>query len=458
MSDFQQFKLRKQLNYAIEDLGFVKPTPIQEQSFNVILSGKDVVGIAQTGTGKTFAYMLPILDSLKYSKDLNPKVLILVPTRELVLQVVENINSFSKYINVRVMGVYGGTNVNTQVKYLKNVGADIIVATPGRLYDLHLNRAIKFKEIKRLVVDEVDVMLDLGFRFQLTNILDLLPKSRQNIMYSATMTDDVDNLIEDYFSSPEKITVAVSGTPLKNIEQKAYNVENFFTKINLLEYILMNKEEYPKVLVFSSIKRSADKIYESLQMSYGQDVGVLHANKTQNFRIKAINDFNDGNTRILVATDVMARGLDIDNITHVINFDVPKYPQNYMHRIGRTGRAEALGTSILLYTKKEIEKKEAIEELMNLKIPNLDFPGEVEIAKELAPEELPYNVRLKQNLARIQAEGELPPGFHEKKAKNMKEDTSGSKRKREMAAKYSKPKTRGNKIQHNKTSGSRNKR
>ena len=215
MSTFEELNLSKQLHYAIDDLGFVQPTPIQEQSFSVILSGKDMVGIAQTGTGKTFAYMLPILRDLKFSKQITPRVLVLVPTRELVLQVVEEIEKLAAYINVRVLGVYGGTNINTQKQAIAQ-GTDIIVATPGRLYDLALSRALKMKSIQKLVIDEVDVMLDLGFRFQLMNIFEILPERRQNIMFSATMTDDVDALITDYFiESNQTVSIAVSGTPLR---------------------------------------------------------------------------------------------------------------------------------------------------------------------------------------------------------------------------------------------------
>ena len=222
---FKELDLSNQLQYAIDDLGFENPTPIQEQAFSVVRSGKDVVGIAQTGTGKTFAYMLPILRDLKFSKQQHPRILVLVPTRELVLQVVEQIEQLSKYINTRVLGVYGGTNINTQRQAILQ-GQDIIVATPGRLYDLVLSNSLKMKSIQKLVIDEVDVMLDLGFRFQLMNIFDVIPERRQNVLFSATMTEDVDKLIYDFFKNPEKISVAVSGTPLDNIEQVSYNIPN----------------------------------------------------------------------------------------------------------------------------------------------------------------------------------------------------------------------------------------
>ena len=211
---FHDLNLNTPLYNALDDLGFTTPTPIQAESFNVVASGKDVVGIAQTGTGKTLAYMLPILRNLKYSKQDNPRVLVLVPTRELVVQVVNEIEKFSKYINNRVLGVYGGTNINTQKQAVAQ-GQDIIVATPGRLYDLAVSRVLQLKSIQKLIIDEVDVMLDLGFRHQLMNIFDILPPRRQNIMFSATMTKDVDDLITDFFTNPSKISIAVSGTPLE---------------------------------------------------------------------------------------------------------------------------------------------------------------------------------------------------------------------------------------------------
>lgn len=442
MELFEDFKINKQLHYAIEDLGFKKPTPIQSKSFPVIMSGRDVVGIAQTGTGKTFAYMLPILQNLKFSKQKHPRVLVMVPTRELVLQVEEEIGKFAKYLNLRVAAVYGGVNMNTH-HLLVAQGCDIVVATPGRLYDLTLSRALRLKEIKQLVIDEVDVMLDLGFRFQLTNILEILPPQRQNIMFSATMTDDVDLFIQDFFKSPENISVAVSGTPLDNIDQVCYSVPNFYTKVNLLQYLLKDKQQFQKVLVFVPNKKSADLVFQLLEEKFNQDVAVIHSNKTQNYRIRSIESFNTGEVRVLVTSDVMSRGLDLNKITHVINFDTPLFPENYMHRIGRTGRAEEQGSSILLYTEKEQAYKEAIEKLMDYKIPKLALPEEVEISKELSPEEKPKH-KEKDFTKHKKTEEERGAAFHEKKEKNQKENLGGSYR-REIKKKYKKPKTRGSK-------------
>lgn len=439
MESFNEFNISKQLQYAIADLGFEKPTPIQAQSFSVIMSGTDMVGIAQTGTGKTFAYMLPILQDLKFSKEINPRVLVMVPTRELVLQIVEEIEKFGKYSSIRVIGVFGGTNINRQKEAVAE-GADIIVATPGRLYDLVVSRALQLKAVKKVVIDEVDVMLDLGFRFQLTNILELLPNKRQNIMFSATMTDDVNVFIHDFFIAPTTVSVAVSGTPLENISQYAYKVENFYTKANLLKHLLQNESDFKKVLVFVPNKKSADLLFDILDEFFGSEVAVIHSNKTQNYRIRSIENFNAEKTRILVTTDVMARGLDLDQVSHVINFDAPNFPENYMHRIGRTGRAEQEGTSILLYTEKEEDAKAAIESLMDLQIEELDFPKEVEISKQLTYEEKPQVVEI-NNPNNVE---EVGPAFHEKKEKNRKENQGGSY-KRIIKQKYKKPKTRGDK-------------
>lgn len=443
MNSFDQFNLKRQLKNAVDDLGFDTPTPIQAQSFSVVLSGKDLVGIAQTGTGKTLAYLLPLLEELQFSKDLNPRILILVPTRELVQQVVDQAEDLAKYMTIRVLGVYGGANINTQAITLSK-GVDILVATPGRLYDLALAKAFHVKNLKKLVIDEVDVMLDLGFRPQLTNIMEIIPEKRQNIMFSATMTDHVDIMIDDFFRAPEKISVAVSGTPLGNIDQECYTVENFYTKVNLLKHILKDKETLKKVLVFVGEKRNADRVFDALYAEWKDEVAVIHSNKSQNYRFRSIEEFDAGKNRILVSTDVMARGLDLEKITHVINFDTPKFPENYMHRIGRTGRAEHKGHTILFSTEAELNYKKAVEELMGQEIPMLTFPSEVEISKDLIPDERPKEIELNTG-AKLKVSKNS--AFHEKKEKNKKVNEGGSYKK-EIAKKYKKPQTRGDKTYH----------
>lgn len=436
---FSELNISKQLLNAVDDLGFSVPTPIQVKAFSVIRSGRDMVGISQTGTGKTLAYSLPILQDLKYSEQIHPRVLILVPTRELVTQVVEQLETYSQYMNCRIIGVYGGVNINTQ-KIAVSHGMDVLVATPGRLYDLVLARSIQLKSISKLVIDEVDVMLDLGFRFQLTNLFELMPQKRQNTMFSATMTNDISVLIDDFFTKPEKITIEVSGTPLENIEQTSYAVPNFYTKANLLMHLVQDVDEYSKVLVFLSSKRQADRLYETMEEFIGSYLAIVHSNKSQNYRLRSIKQFAEGEKRILISTDVMARGLDIENTSHVINFDTPDFPENYMHRIGRTGRAGNEGKTALFFTENEVDFKKELEKLMDLKIPVLDLPEEVIISKELTPEETPKVKEISIVSNRGTEEG---LGTHEKKAKNQKINL-GSKWKRE-GKKYKKPKSRGDK-------------
>ena len=440
MSLFSDIKLNKQLQNAVSDLEITKQTPIQEKTFSEILSGTDIVGISQTGTGKTIAYCLPLLQELSYSDQKNPRILILVPTRELVVQVVGTIESLTQYISCRVVGVYGGTNINTQ-KIILQDRVDVVVATPGRLYDLALCRALQIKGIKKLVIDEVDVMLDLGFRFQLINIFELLPERRQNIMFSATMTEEVDELISSFFSRSKRVQIALSGTPLDNISQIKYSVPNYYTKVNLLVHILRNKEELRKVLVFVSSKKIADRLFEALEEFFASEITVIHSNKSQNYRFKSIKKYDEGICRILIATDIIARGMDLDKVSHVINFDTPIYPENYMHRIGRTGRAEEKGKSFLFCTDKEEKYKEFIEDLMNYKIPVSEIPEEVEITQQLSEEERKSN---RKNFYRNLKEVEVGPSFHEKKERNKKINDR-YKWKKERRVKYKKPKSRGDK-------------
>ena len=437
MESFEELNINRQLLNAVADLGFEKPTPIQEEAYPVGMSGQNIVGIAQTGTGKTLAYMLPILQQLKYSKDYKPRVIILVPTRELVVQVVEQIELFTKYMSTRVLGVYGGVNIKTQMGALTQ-GQDIVVGTPGRLYDLAVNRSLLLQDVKKLVIDEVDVMLDLGFRFQLNNIFELLPDKRQNIMFSATMTEDVEILINENFIKPEFIAIALSGTPLDNIYQSCYPVANFYTKVNLLGHLLQDKETYQKILIFIDSKKNADRLYEAMEPDFWNELLVIHSNKSQNNRMAAIERFNDNNARILIATDVIARGLDLDDITHVINFDTPKFPENYMHRIGRTGRAEKMGHSILFYTEGEEDWKKEIEKMMEYDIPQLEFPTEVKVSKQLTLDEQPRIIEKNPHKKKTHVAG---PSFHDKKDKNKKDYNlgGGQKIKIKKAKKYKNP-------------------
>lgn len=421
MNTFEQFNLPKSLQKAIEELGFKTPTPIQEKSFSVIMSGRDVMGIAQTGTGKTLAYLLPILKQWKFSQTHSPKVVILVPVRELVVQVVEEIEKLTQYMSVRTLGVYGGVNINTQKNAIYE-GVDIIVGTPGRIMDLALDNVLKFDAIQKLVIDEFDEILNLGFRVQLVSILSMMKEKRQNILFSATMTEEVDELLEDYFNFPEEVSLSPSGTPLEQIEQRAIHAPNFLTKINLLKHYLVADDTMTRLIVFVNSKRLVDFVLEQLETEFPEQFGAIHSNKTQNYRLNTLEAFQKSELRGLVTTDIMARGLDISGVTHVINLQLPEIPEQYIHRIGRTGRADKEGVAWSFISPKEEEMQLEIEELMNYEIPMYEIPDEVEIEiKKLEFEK--DRVKLKKSVKR--AEVERGAAFHDKKDKNKKVNLGG---------------------------------
>jgi ATP-dependent RNA helicase RhlE len=439
---FQDLNLNTPLLRAVEELGFTEATTIQHRVFPIVMSGRDVCGIAQTGTGKTFAYLLPCLRQWKFDKNKDPQILILVPTRELVVQVVEAVNKLTPYMSVNAVGVFGGVNINTQQIALES-GADVLVATPGRLFDLIMNGAFKTKMIKKLVIDEMDEMLNLGFRKQITNILELLPAKRQNLLFSATITDDVEKLMNDYFSAPIRVEAAPTGTPLENIIQNGYDVPNFNTKVNLLELLLASNESMTKVLIFAATKALADQLFEKLNEKFPETVGVIHSNKEQNHRFNTVKQFKAGVYKYLIATDVMARGIDVAEVTHVINFDTPDVPENYIHRIGRTGRADKKGISITFITEKEKVLQKGIETLMKQEIPMLALPADLEISAILTEDEKP-KVRMKIIQIKVPKKEESGPAFHEKSAKNSKVNVRKN-RKEIMQKKYGKPISRGGK-------------
>ena len=430
--NFSDLNLNKALLDALEENDFLYPTPIQYSSFPVIMSGRDIIGIAQTGTGKTFAYLLPIIRLFQYSTSRNPKVLILVPTRELVIQITAEIEKLTKYMPVRVLGVYGGTNINAQ-KELVYEGLDILVGTPGRVIDLGLSGVLKLKDVRKLVIDEVDEIFQQGFRHQLVTIFDMLPERRQNILFSATTNPKVLEMTEEYFMSPEIIEITPSGTPIEKIVQRSFRLPNFYTKINFLKYLMQNDREFEKVLIFISIKRLADLVYDSLPEEIQEICAVIHSNKSQNYRINSIKSFEEGKVKYLIATDVASRGLDFKEVSHVINFDIPEEPRDYIHRIGRTGRADRDGVAISFITENEKPLFEEIELLMGRSVECFDIPEDVERETKLLEEENP-KLFDKNYLPKMKTRKSM--GYHEKSEKNRKalqrtleKKSSGNKRK-----------------------------
>ncbi len=420
MSTFLDFDLPKSLQKALDEMGFSTPTPIQIKSMPVILSGRDMMGIAQTGTGKTFAYLLPILKQWKFQNTHTPRVLILVPTRELVVQVAEEVVKLTKYMSVRTLGVYGGVNINTQ-KTAVYQGVDILVGTPGRVMDLALDNVIRFDEIQKLIIDEFDEMLNLGFRFQVTSVLTMLKTKRQNILFSATMTDEVDDMLDEYFDFPIEVSLAPSGTPLEQISQLGYKVPNFLTKINLLKELLHTDESMSRLLIFINNKKTADLVAASLEEDFPDQFGLIHSNKSQNYRLNTMASFQAGEIRGIVTTDVMARGLDISDITHVVNMEFPEVPEQYVHRIGRTGRADKTGTALSFVSPREEEIQIEAEILMEKEIRFLALPN-IEIEEKILEFEKEKR-KMKVLLKRPKKEG--GEAFHDKKDKNKKVNLGG---------------------------------
>ncbi|MET3113988.1 ATP-dependent RNA helicase RhlE [Pedobacter sp. CG_S7] len=410
---FEEFNLNRQILNAVEDAGFTVATPIQEKAIAPVLSGQDICGIAETGTGKTAAYVLPMLMQLKYAQGESARALILAPTRELAMQIAEHVKMFSKYTDLRSAVIYGGLGPKTQIATLKE-GVDLIIATPGRFLDLYLAGHINTQYIKFLVLDEADKMMDMGFIGSIHRILEVVPRRRQNLLFSATMSELVQKIAGDFLKHPTIIETSLQATPAATVTQCLYEVPNFKTKINLLQNLLKNDEEFKRLIIFCKTKTVADNIFSFILRRFGADaVRVIHANKGQNTRINSINSFKEGNIRVLVATDVASRGIDVTEVSHVINFDVPIIIEDYVHRIGRTGRAFSTGDAITFCTEAEKYYIKKIEKLIRQQIPVVALPADVFV------EETPFEER--QAIAKeidIQKKKDDPTfmgAFHEKK-------------------------------------------
>lgn len=378
---FSNFKLNKQLLTAIAEAGYNLPTAIQIKAIPLIQSGHDVIGIAQTGTGKTAAYLLPLLKKLNYAQGKSPRALILAPTRELVIQIEENARTLSAYTDLRMAGIFGGKGIRQQIDLVKT-GIDLLIATPGRFWDVYKSGELITKELKTMVLDEADRMMDMGFAPQLRRIFEVVPAKRQNLLFSATMPEKVNAFCNEFLVFPFKAEVTPESTPAENVVQKKLSVPNFKTKLNLLLNLLEN-ENYSRLLIFVKTKQSANNIYKFLLRKKIGEVKVIHSNKDQNFRLNAINQFSNGELRVLVATDVAARGIDVAEISHVINFDVPVQYEDYVHRIGRTGRASAKGDAITFVSPADEYHIRKIEKLIKAKIPLLNLPSDIKV--EMTP-------------------------------------------------------------------------
>jgi ATP-dependent RNA helicase RhlE len=365
---FSTLGLSDPLLRAVSDKGYTTPSPIQAEAIPAVLKGHDVMAAAQTGTGKTAGFTLPLLQKLSQgslAKSNQARALVLTPTRELAAQIAENVEAYGKYLNLRSAVVFGGVKINPQMMKLRK-GADVLIATPGRLLDLHQQNAIAFDQLEVLILDEADRMLDMGFIHDIRRILKTLPKQRQNLMFSATFSDDIRQLAKTIVNDPVEISVTPRNSAAVSVTQWVHPVDKDQKRRLLAE--LIKKHRWEQVLVFSRTKHGANRIAEFLEKNNIQ-AAAIHGNKSQGARTRALANFKSGNVRVLVATDIAARGLDIEQLPQVVNVDLPEVAQDYVHRIGRTGRAGATGQAISLVSADEIHLLQDIERLTQQLLP-----------------------------------------------------------------------------------------
>lgn len=413
VSSFLNFKLNRQLWDALEEAGFTSPTPIQSSAIPSALAGHDIMGIAQTGTGKTAAYALPVLMKTKYAQGNDPRALVMVPTRELASQVEDAFLQFAKYTDLRIVSLVGGASIKLQREQLAN-GVDIIIATPGRFMDLYFEQRYTVKQVKTLVLDEADKMMDMGFMPQLRKLLEIIPRKRQNMLFSATMAEKVIKLSEEFLEYPEVIEVTPQASVMSAITQEVYHVPNMLTKIHLLGHFIQTLA-FEKVLIFTKTKVNANNLFKYISRKITDSVRVIHGNKDQNTRLNAINDFRNSDIKILVATDVVSRGIDIQEIGLVVNFDVPLVYEDYVHRVGRTGRHFQAGKAITFVNPAELYHIEKIEEIIQSKIPVLEIPPEVPISP--TPKEEKIDQERDIDIQKRKEDPDFKGAFHEKKEK-----------------------------------------
>jgi ATP-dependent RNA helicase RhlE len=357
---FSSLGLDAKILKAVQEAGYTEPTPIQSAAVPPIVAGHDLIGIAQTGTGKTAAFTLPILTklaALPAGSRRGTKVLVVAPTRELVVQIEENVKAYAKYLPLTVATVFGGVGEQPQIRALR-AGTDVVIACPGRLLDLMGQRCADFSQLKHLVLDEADRMLDMGFLPSIRKIVQALPKQRQTLMFSATLSKEIESLTHEFQHAPKIVQIGRRSNPAETVTQFVYEVPKHL-KPALLQHLLLDPK-MEMVLVFSRMKHAADRVARQLEQK-GIRCATLHSNRSQNQRLRALKDFKSGAVRVLVATDIAARGIDVDGISHVVNYDFPMHVEDYIHRIGRTGRANAIGDAISFVTPEDHGGLRALE-------------------------------------------------------------------------------------------------
>ncbi len=432
---FTDLKLTRQFLNAIEEAGYTEPTEIQMKAIPPILAGQDIIGIAQTGTGKTAAYLLPIMQQLKYAQGTEPRCLILVPTKELVVQVERTIAQLAANTDLRWVAMYGGIGPKPQMEKVVN-GVDLIVATPGRFMEIYAKGILYTRKIKHIVLDECDRMMDMGFWPQLRDVQETMPQKKQQMLFSATFPEKVQRIADNFLLFPQRIEVTPPATPATTVQQRLYDVPNFRSKLNLLLHLLKD-ETYARVMIFVRTKEEATLIYNALEKAKVGEVRLLHSNKGQNARMNAVDDFKGGSVRVLVSTDVSARGIDVFEVSHVINFNIPTNYEDYVHRIGRTGRAFKTGVAISFADHSEDYHIEKIEKLIKMTITRKEWPKGLE-QPETKHEESQEQLREVDRQKR-QDDPSFKGAFHEKrnlppeKKKAYVRDTSIQKKRRKKS-------------------------
>jgi ATP-dependent RNA helicase RhlE len=414
---FEDLNITRQFLNAIEEAGYDQPTEIQIKAIPRILAGQDIIGIAQTGTGKTAAYLLPLLQILKFAKGNESRCLVLVPTKELAVQVEKHVAMLAKFTDLRWVGLFGGVGPKSQIERL-NQGVDIIISTPGRFLELYAKGELAVKKIKHIVLDECDRMMDMGFWPQLREVQEKIPQKKQQLLFSATFPEKVERLADNFMLFPNRIEVTPQATAATTVEQFLYEVPNFRMKLSLLQSLLRD-EKLQRVIVFVKTKEDATNIFKYLERRQIGELRLLHSNKGQNARMNSIDDFKSGDVRILISTDVSARGIDVFEVSHVINFNIPSHYEDYVHRIGRTGRAFRTGVAISFMDVSEKYHIAKIESLIRQPIDRLPLPDDIE-SFETPKEEFQLQMREIDRQKRL-SNPEFKGAFHEKKFKPKSE-------------------------------------
>lgn len=424
---FSDLKVTRQYLDALEDMGISEPTEIQRKAIPRIRAGQDVIGIAQTGTGKTLAFLLPLMAMLSHAQGKGPRCVILTPAKELALQIAEVAKRLAARTDLRVEVIYGGVGHRAQQARLEE-GCDLVVATPGRFMELYLRQAFQTASIAHLVLDEADRMMDLGFMPQLRKLLEILPTKRQNLLFSATYPPKTEAMAGEFLLWPTRVEAAPQSTPVETVIQSGYRADNFGTKLNLLSNLLAALPEEMQALLFVREKDQAERIGQRIAQAVSPSVRTLHANKGQNSRIHAMDQFKEGELRFLVATDVASRGIDVPQLDLVINVTVPRDPHDYIHRIGRTGRAKREGRAITLIDPSERAALQRIEGLLGTTLSIAPLPEDITV--EPTPKWEAQAMARAVDREKRKADPNFKGAFHEKKRKPSTSRTKGRKRRR----------------------------